>query len=103
MEQERQRVAAAHIGAARRQTPIQGNGLRPRFNIVQTVGAYSIHPHIIPAPQSNTISTIRARTAYIGTHAIILEDSLAPLAGQIDSYYQQLGAEFDNVMFPILH
>jgi hypothetical protein len=45
---------------------------------------------------------VRARTVYSGTHAIILEDVASPTSGQIDSYYQALGQEFDNVMFPIV-
>jgi hypothetical protein len=45
---------------------------------------------------------VGARVAYIGTHGIILEDTLAPLRGQNDAVYQTLGQEFDNVMWPIL-
>jgi hypothetical protein len=101
MEQDRQRVTNARVGGARRQAVSPSGGLHPRLDVIQTIGAYSTL-HVIPATQSDPIYTVRARTAYVGTHAVILEDSLAPLAGQIDSYYQQLGAEFDNVMFPIL-
>jgi hypothetical protein len=45
---------------------------------------------------------VRARTVYSGTRSIILEDVASPLNGQIDSYYQALGQEFDNVMYPIV-
>jgi hypothetical protein len=45
---------------------------------------------------------VRARTVYSGTRAIILEDVASLLAGTIDSYYQALGQEFDNVMYPII-
>jgi hypothetical protein len=45
---------------------------------------------------------VRARTVYSGTRAIILEDVASPTSGQIDSYYQELGQEFDDVMYPIV-
>jgi hypothetical protein len=45
---------------------------------------------------------VRARTVYSGTRSIILEDVASPLNGQMDSYYQALGQEFDNVMYPIV-
>ena len=45
---------------------------------------------------------VRARTVYSGTRSIILEDVASPLNGQIDAYYQALGQEFDNVMYPIV-
>lgn len=46
--------------------------------------------------------SVRARTVYSGPRAIILEDVAAPLAGTMDSHYQQIGQEFDQVMFPIV-
>ncbi|MBI1810162.1 MAG: IPT/TIG domain-containing protein, partial [Gemmatimonadetes bacterium] len=51
---------------------------------------------------------VGARTAYVGQHALILEDTAstyngAPtLAGQMDSTYASIGQEFDTVMWPIL-
>lgn len=45
---------------------------------------------------------VRARTVYSGTRSIILEDVASPLNGQMDSYYQAIGQEFDNVMYPIV-
>lgn len=47
-------------------------------------------------------STIRARVVYVGTRAVILEDSASLLAGQFDERYAAVGKEFDDVMFPIL-
>jgi uncharacterized protein YjdB len=46
--------------------------------------------------------TITARVVYAGSHALILEDVNSALAGRMDSYFQILGQEFDNVMYPIL-
>jgi hypothetical protein len=102
MEHDRQRVANAKVGAVRQVDSRGASGhLHLSRDIMQTVGAYSTLNIILPT-QNDSFAMVHARTVYVGAHAIILEDSLAPLAGQIDSYYQQLGAEFDNVMFPIL-
>ncbi|HXC25997.1 MAG TPA: hypothetical protein VNU46_08785, partial [Gemmatimonadaceae bacterium] len=73
------------------------------LDLMQTVGAYSTFKMLVQtASQQDSVITIRARTVYVGTRSVVLEDSLAPLAQQMDSYYQQLGTEFDNVMYPIL-
>jgi hypothetical protein len=54
-----------------------------------------------------TNTSIAVRTVYAGSHAIIVEDTTTvfaggpTLAGTMDNYYQQLGQEFDNVMYPI--
>jgi len=56
--------------------------------------------NLCSVPQAG--APIGARVAYIGTHGIILEDTLATLRGQNDAVYQTLGQEFDNVMWPIL-
>lgn len=45
---------------------------------------------------------IRARVAYVGTRAIILEDSASAAIGQMDAKFREVGQEFDNVMYPIL-
>lgn len=46
--------------------------------------------------------TIQARVVYSGTHAIILEDVQAPLAGLMDSYYVNVGTEFDQTTYDII-
>ncbi|HYW31486.1 MAG TPA: IPT/TIG domain-containing protein, partial [Gemmatimonas sp.] len=45
---------------------------------------------------------IRARVVYSGSRAVVLEDVAAPRAGQMDSEYQAIGAEFDAVQYPLL-
>ena len=50
----------------------------------------------------NTFFTRTGRVAYVGTKSIIIEDNENALAGTIDSTYQQIGTEYDNVMAPIL-
>jgi Bacterial Ig-like domain (group 1)/IPT/TIG domain len=48
----------------------------------------------------NDFVEISARVAYVGTKAIIYEDVAAPLAGQMDDKFTQLGQEFDTSMYP---
>ncbi|MFP5355624.1 MAG: Ig-like domain-containing protein, partial [Gemmatimonadota bacterium] len=49
-----------------------------------------------------TFDTLRARVVYVGPKLIIMEDSLAPLAGTMDNEYQAIGTEFDRDMFGYL-
>ena len=44
---------------------------------------------------------ISARVVYNGTKGIVLEDTAAPLAGQMDTLYQKVGQEFDDLMYDI--
>ena len=48
----------------------------------------------------NDFTEITARAVYIGTKGIIYEDVAAPLAGQMDDTFAQLGQEFDTSMYP---
>jgi hypothetical protein len=50
----------------------------------------------------STFNNVRARVVYVGTKAIVLEDSIAPLAKTMDADLKDIGQEFDNVMYPIL-
>jgi hypothetical protein len=45
---------------------------------------------------------IRARAVYSGPIAVVLEDSVAPLAGQMDELYREIGREYEQVMHPIV-
>lgn len=55
-----------------------------------------------------TSTQIGVRTVFVGQHSIIVEDTTTifaggpTLAGGMDNYYQQLGAEFESVMYPII-
>jgi hypothetical protein len=42
---------------------------------------------------------ITGRAVYVGNKSIIYEDVAAPLAGQMDSYFTQMGQEFDASMY----
>ena len=45
---------------------------------------------------------IQARTVYVGEKTILFEDVDSPVKGQIDAFYQSIGAEFDNAIYPML-
>jgi hypothetical protein len=49
---------------------------------------------------SSNFVEITARAVYVGNRSIIYEDTKAPLAGQMDSYFAQVGQEFDTNMYP---
>lgn len=102
MARDAQRASQARFGPSRRTTTSNGR-LRAALNVSSTLGAYSTVNFLgVTSGGDDTVITIRARTVYAGTRALILEDSLAPLSNEMDSYYQQLGSEFDNVMYAIL-
>lgn len=79
-------------------------------NQITTPGA--ITPLKIPNLDAQNFCTsnipIGARTAWVGPHAIIVEDTTSvlngtpTLKGQLDSLYAVVGQEFETVMWPIL-
>jgi len=50
----------------------------------------------------SSYTTIQANLVYSGTHVLIFEDRMVPVAGTMANYYQALGQEFDKVMYPTL-
>jgi hypothetical protein len=46
--------------------------------------------------------TVTARAVYSGQHAVLWEDQAAPLAGQMDAKWRQIGQEYEEVMHPII-
>ncbi len=79
-------------------------------NQLSTPGA--ITPLKIPNLDTQNFCTLNiaigARTAWVGPHAIIVEDTTSvlngtpTLKGQLDSLYALVGQEFESVMWPIL-
>jgi hypothetical protein len=49
-----------------------------------------------------SFETITARAVYSGPTAVIWEDTLAPLAWQMNARWQELGEEYEQVMHPII-
>lgn len=45
---------------------------------------------------------VQARTVYVGEKTILFEDVNSPVKGQIDSFYESIGKEFDDVIYPML-
>ncbi len=43
---------------------------------------------------------ITAKVVFVGAKSIIYEDTAAPLAGQMDAHFVQLGQEFEATMYP---
>lgn len=72
--------------------------------VSQTIG--TINPlnvrNIEGSSSCANVFSINARTAYVGTRVIIVEDITAPLAGTMDGTYAVLGAMYDNVMHGVL-
>src|SRR5699024_4496553 len=46
---------------------------------------------------------VRARVVFVGQHGVMLEDVNAPLAGEADTLYRQVGQEFDTNMWRLLN
>lgn len=101
MQRNREIAMLGRGKVARKIAGVSANRLYSAQSVSTTVGQYSSMKVIHPT-KNDSLFNVRARTVYVGTRAIILEDTLAPLRGQMDSYYQQLGSEFDNVMYSIL-
>jgi hypothetical protein len=77
---------------------------------IATVGAITN----VKVPNLNAVSfcvtstPIGVRTVFVGQHSVIVEDTTTifaggpTLAGQMDNYYQALGAEFESTMYGIV-
>ena len=59
-------------------------------------------PDIRASSLCSSYFTVRARVVHVGTRAIALEDIAAPLAGTMDARIQQVAAEYDSDMHPLL-
>jgi hypothetical protein len=59
-------------------------------------------PDIDASNLCTTHIPVRARVVYAGPTAIVLEDSVAPLARTMDERYRALGREFEETMLPVL-
>ena len=46
---------------------------------------------------------VGARVVFVGQHGVMLEDTLSPTRGQLDTLYQKVGQEFDTSMWSILN
>jgi hypothetical protein len=49
-----------------------------------------------------TPHTITGRVVEVTSHAVVVEDTAAPLAGEMDGVFRSLAAEYESVMAPII-
>lgn len=76
--------------AARASPPEEGELVEFRVpDLNQADGCANYHP-------------VTARVAHVSPTAVIVEDTTAPLAGQLDGFYQELAAEYESVMDPLV-
>ena len=100
----------AHAAEIRAQ-PAASRQAAPSPFAAQVVGVGNVTnvkiPNLGAANFCVTNTAVGVRTVFVGAHSIIVEDTTTifaggpTLAGQMDNYYQQLGQEFESVMYPI--
>lgn len=78
--------------------------MTPRLSVTATInGVARVRiPRLEDPDFCSSYRSIDANIVYSGTHAVILEDRNAPLAGMMGDLYQALGREFDTSMYPTL-
>lgn len=59
-------------------------------------------PYILGADLCSSYMPVRARVVYAGPTALVLEDSVAPLAGTMDEELRAMGEEFEATMLPVI-
>lgn len=96
----RLRERAERAGTAARRMPVT-RALAPNLGDV-----LPFHIRDIDNDVGDTICVkgfdVQARTVYVGEKTILFEDVNSPVAGQIDSFYDAIGHEFDQVIYPML-
>jgi len=94
------RARAARSGASMQRAPVS-RALSPQVGDV-----LPFHIRDIDRDVGDTICVtgfdVQARTVYVGEKTILFEDVDSPVKGQIDAFYQSIGAEFDNTIYPML-
>jgi hypothetical protein len=107
---EKNRELVARLGSPRR---LAAAGRANRDDLTNTIAAApqpltpgAMLSLTIPDTNSSDLCKnsipVRARVVYAGPKAIVLEDSVAPLAGTMDAKYRDVGLEFEQSMLPIL-
>ena len=104
---ESDRALVRRLGMPRRRAMSRTRGLNSNqlaanmAPVPTTVGAIATL-RMRSGTSCSTYDEIGARVVYVGTKAIVLEDTLSPLAKTIDADYTTIGQSFDNVMYPLL-
>lgn len=97
MRAGRRPVAALSVSGA----PASGSAPIRVSTTIGTVNSVRV-PNLDESNFCNQYFSIGARTAYVGTNSIILEDTANTTAGTMDSYFQEVGQEFDTDMWNVL-
>jgi hypothetical protein len=100
--EENNRVLRALTAAAPRRAPAL-----PLAAVAQPVAIGDTRTFRMPDVDASgslctTFFVITARATFVGDHAVIWEDQAAPLAGQMDGRWQEVGREYEAVMHPII-
>ena len=87
-----------------RATGASGPAARATAAAVPTVGdILSLRiPDIDEANACTDYRPVTARVAYVGEYGVVLEDTVSPLAGQIDDHWAAIGSEYDGAMHQVL-
>lgn len=98
-------AALARARAARGEARLDRAGLSRAF-APQLDDTLPFHIRDIDNDVGDTVCVkgfdVRARTVYVGEKTVLFEDITSPAHGQMDSFYQSIGAEFDNTIYPML-
>jgi hypothetical protein len=102
------RILEASAEAVRQARMSPQRASTPSLQIPPVNGIVQVRvPDLTSANLCNSFTTIGARTVYEGRNVAILEDTLSQrggvptLAGTMDALYAEIGAEFDDVAWPI--
>jgi uncharacterized protein YjdB len=74
----------------------------PALNEVRSFRVKKFDTSLGGSSSCNDYTDIMARAVYVGSKSVIYEDTKAPLAGTMDSYFTSLGQEFDDMMYPVV-
>ena len=100
------RLLEENIRLAEELSRSSGRNLLPRAVAAEPVPtAGELRSFRIPdldADFCDDYQTVTARAVHVGQRSVVWEDTLAPLAGQVDALWETLGQEFDTHMYPVL-
>jgi hypothetical protein len=106
---ESNRVILNRMKSRSRQTPQKTatSGSRVMAAAVPVVGELRslrlLNPSTFGGGGCSDFVEITAKVVYVGARGVIWEDVTAPLAGQMDSYFTQIGQEFDAEIYPTVN
>jgi hypothetical protein len=60
-------------------------------------------PNINNLCSTTGATAVAARVVFVGEHGVMLEDTLSPTRGQLDTLYEKVGQEFDTGMWDLLN